>query len=96
MVAIHGWLERDELIHVCREMGHVFRQPFEFFQGFMDACGQGDPCAFDVAKSFLHLAKQPPSSGEGKCHRAQFAEDTVPFIQAYPVLGARYGGDDFL
>ena len=77
-------------------MGHVFRQPFEVFQGFMDACGQCDPFAFDVALVFLYLTKQSPSSAEGECHRAQFAEDAVPFIHAYPVLGARYGGDDFL
>ena len=96
MVAVHGWLERDELIHVCRAMGHVLRQLFEVFQGFMNACEQGDPCVFDVAKGFLNLAKKSPSSGEGKCHRAQFAKDTVPFIHTYPVLGAKYGGDNFV
>ena len=96
MVAVHGWSERDEFIHSCRPIGHVSRQAFEVFQGFMDACGQGDPFAFEVAKGFLHLAKQSPSAGEGECHRAQFAKDTVSFIHAYPVLGARYGGDDFL
>ena len=90
MVAVHVWLERDELIHLCRPIGHVFRQRFEVFQGFMDDCGKSNPFAFDLAKGFLHLAEQSPSSGEGKCHRAQFVEDTVPFIHAYPVLGARY------
>ena len=90
MVAVHGWSERDKLIHACRAMGHVFCQPFEVVQGFMDACGQGDPFAFDLAKGFPNLAKQSPSSGEGECHRAQFAKDTVP------VLGARYGGENFL
>ena len=67
MVAVHGWSERDKLIHACRVIGHVFSQPFEVFQGFMDACGQGDPFAFDVAKGFLHLAKQSPGSREGEC-----------------------------
>ena len=73
MVAVHGWSENDELIHVCRAIGHVFSQPFEVFQGFMDACGKGEPFSFDVAKGFLNLAKQYPRSGEGECHRAQFA-----------------------
>ena len=90
MVAAHGWSEQDELIHSCRPIDHVFRQPFEVFQGCMDACGQSDPFDFVVEKGFLHLAEQSPSSREGECHRAQFAEDMVPFIHAYPVLGARY------
>ena len=90
MVAFHGWSEQDELIHSCRPIGHVFRQPFKVFQGFMDACGQSDPFAFDVAKRFLNLAEQSSSSGEGECHQAQFAKDTMPFIHAYHVLGARY------
>ena len=90
MVAVHGWSERDELIHLCRPVGHVFRQPFEVFQGFMDACGQRDPFAFDMAMGFLYLAEQSPGFGEGECHRAQFAEDMVPVIHAYPMLGTRY------
>ena len=85
MVAIHGWSEWDKLIHLCRPIGHVFRQPFQVFQGFIDACGHSDPFAFDVAKGFLHLAEQSPSSGKGKCNRAQFAKDMVPFIHTYPV-----------
>ena len=96
MVAVHGWSERDELVHACRSICHFFSQPFEVFQGFIDTCGQGEPFAFDVAKGFLHLDKHTPGSGEGKCHRAQFAKDTVPLFHAYPVLGVRYGGDDFL
>ena len=62
----------------------------------MDVCGQGDPFDFDVAKGFLNLAKKSPGSGEGKCHRSQFSEDLVPLVYTYSVLGARYGGDDFL
>ena len=96
MVAVHGWSKRDKLIHACRAIFHVFSQPFEVFQGSIDACGQGDPFAFDVAKGFLHLAKQTPVLGEGECHRAQFAKDKVPLVHTYPVLGVRYGGDDFL
>ena len=88
MVAVHSWSKRDKLIHLCRMICHIFRQPFEVFQGFMDACGQRDPFAFDVAKVFLHLAEQSPGSGEGECHLAQFSKDTVPFIYAYPMLGA--------
>ena len=68
MVPAHGWLEQDELIHTCRAIGHVFSQPFEVFQGFMDACGQGDPFTFDVAKGFLHLTKQSPGYREGECN----------------------------
>ena len=77
MIGVHVWPERDELIHACRAVGHVFSQPFEVFQGFMDAFGQSDPFAFYVEKGFLHLAKQSPGSGEGECHRAQFDEDPV-------------------
>ena len=90
MVAVHGWEEQDKLIHFCRPICHVFRQPFEICQGFIDTCLQCDPFAFDVAKGFLHLAEQYPDSGEGECHQAQFAEDPVPFVYAYPMLGARY------
>ena len=90
MVAVHGWAERDKLIHLCRPICHVFRQPFEVFQGFMDACGKCDPFSFDTSKGFLHLAEQSPGSGEGERHKAQFAEDPVPFVYAYPMLGARY------
>ena len=67
MVAVHGWSERDKLINACRAMGHVFRQPFEVFEVFMDTWVQGDPFAFDVVKGFLHLAKQSSSAGEGEC-----------------------------
>ena len=96
MVVVHGWSERYKIIHACRAVGHVFSQQFEVFQGFMDACGQGDPFAFEVAKGLLHLAKQSPGSGEGECPRSQLDEDPVPFVHAYPVLGVRYRGDDFL
>ena len=68
MVAVHGWSERDKLIHFCRPLCHVLSQPFEIFQGFMDACGQCDPFAFDVAKGLLYLTEQSPGSGEGKYH----------------------------
>ena len=54
MVVVHGWSEWDELVHVCRAICHIFCQPFEVLQGFMDACGQGDTFAFDVANGFLH------------------------------------------
>ena len=56
----------------------------------MDACGQRDPFAFDVAKGFLHLAEKYCGSGEGEYHGAQFSKDTVELVYAYPVLGARY------
>ena len=90
MVAVHGWAERDKLIHPCRPIGHIFCHPFEVCQGFMDTCGQCDPFAFDVAKGFLHLAEQSPGSGEGECHQSQFTKDPVLFVYAYPMLGARY------
>ena len=48
----------------------------------MDACGQRDPFAFDVAKGFLHLAEQSPGFGEGECHGAHFSKDTVPLVSA--------------
>ena len=62
----------------------------------MDACGLGYQSSFDVAKGFLHLSKESPGSGESECHRAQFAEDLVPLVYAYSVLGVGYGRDDFL
>ena len=68
MVAVHCWSERDELVHVCRAICHVFGQPFEFCQGFMDACLQGDPFDFGMAKGFLYLDKQSPGSWVGECH----------------------------
>ena len=57
MVAIHGWTEREKLIHMSGLLGHIFRQPFEVVQGFVNACGQVDPFAFDVAKGLLYLAE---------------------------------------
>ena len=65
MVAVHGWLERDKLIHLSGPLGLILRHPLEVVQGVMDAWGQGDPFAFDVAKGLLHLTEYPPSSGEG-------------------------------
>ena len=64
MVAIHGWAERDKLIHTSGPLGHIVRQPFEVVQDIVDACGQGYPFAFDVAKGLLHLPKYSPGSGE--------------------------------
>ena len=57
MVAIHGWTEQEKLIHMSGLLGHIFRQPFEVVQGFVNACGQVDPFAFDVAKGLLYLAE---------------------------------------
>ena len=68
MVSVHGWSEQEKLVHACRAICHVFSRLFEFFQGFMDACGQGDSFDFDVAKGFLHLVKKSPGSREVECH----------------------------
>ena len=65
MLAIHGWAERYKLINLSGLLGHIVRQPFEVVQGFVHACAQGDPFAFDMAKGLLHLAEISPGSGEG-------------------------------
>ena len=57
MLAVHGWAERDKLIHPSGPLGHIVRQPFEVVQGFMDAWEHGDPFPFDVAKGILHLTE---------------------------------------
>ena len=80
MVAVNGWLEQDELIHACRAMDHVFCQPFEVFQVFMDTWVQGDLFAFDVVKGFLHLAKQ---SSSGACEPSDLH---CRHVQAGPYL----------
>ena len=57
MVAVHGWAERDKLIHLSGPLGHIVRHPFQVVQGFVDAWGKVDPFAFDVAKGLLHLTE---------------------------------------
>ena len=57
MVAVHGWAERDKLIHLSGPLGHILRQPLEVVQGVVDAWGQGAPFAFDVSKGLLHLTE---------------------------------------
>ena len=90
MVAVHGCLEWDKLVHACMAISHVLSEPSEVCEGFMDAFGKRDPFALDVAKGFLYLAEKSSGSGEGDCHGAQFDKDTVPLVYAYPELGARY------
>ena len=57
MVSVHGWAERDKLIHSSGPLSHIVRQPFEVVQGFVHPWGQGDPFSFDVAKGLLHLTE---------------------------------------
>ena len=57
MVSVHGWAERDKLIHLSAPLGHILRQPLEVVQGVVDAWGQGAPFAFDVSKGLLHLTE---------------------------------------
>ena len=57
MVAIHGWSDHEKLIHPSGTLGYIVCKPFEVVQGFVYACGQGDPFSFDVAKGLLHLAE---------------------------------------
>ena len=72
MEAAHVWAERDKLIRSCTPLSHVLSQPFEDFQGFMDACGQRDPFAFDVAKGFLRLTEQSPGTGRASAIKRIF------------------------
>ena len=57
MVAVHGWAERDKLVHSGKPLGHILRQPLKVVQGVVDAWGKGDPFAFDVEKGLLHLTE---------------------------------------
>ena len=65
MVAVHGWAERDKLVHLSGPICHILRQPLKIVQGVVDVWGQDDPFAFDVAKGLLHLTEESLSSGEG-------------------------------
>ena len=57
MVAVHGWAEREKLIHSSGPFGYILRQPLEVVQGVVDAWVQGDTFAFDVAKGLLYLTE---------------------------------------
>ena len=65
MVAVHSWAERDKFVHLSGPLGHILCQPLKIIQGVVDAWGQGDPFAFDMAKGLLHLTEEFPSSREG-------------------------------
>ena len=65
MVAVHGWAERDKLVHSSGLLGQILRQPLKVVQVVVDAWGQSDPFAFDVAKGLLYLTEYSPSSREG-------------------------------
>ena len=58
----------------------------------MEAFGQSNPFAFDMAKGFLHLTEQASVSGEGERHLAQLTKETVLLVDANPTLGVGYGG----
>ena len=55
----------------------------------MNALGERDPFAVDMAEGLLHLAKEAARSRERKRHRSELAKAAVPFVDADAFLGRR-------
>ena len=60
----------------------------------MYGLGESYPLDFYIAGCFLHMTEQSLGSREGDCHRAQLAQDPVPFITTNTLPSTGYGGED--
>ena len=61
----------------------------------MDAFGQRNPFAFDMAKGFLHFTEQASGSREVESHLKQLTDYPVPFVESNPLLGEGYGRQNY-
>ena len=96
MVSCEGWGEGHQFEDAGGEVQEVLWKPEEVCQGIMDASGQSDSLACDMAEGFMNLDKKASGAGNGNHYRLYLSRYLVPCVHDHLFLGGWDGVHDLL